>query len=238
MDAEYLQSINVRYCPVIKVELTVGTGQDSDWSVDRAVNDHGYVASNLVIISVLANKAKADRPFPEIALIAESDALFKHSEAVYEGLTQEQWGRLLDLILPATTLELANQAIQYLTGEIWTPGQPYGHPAILQALLLNVALTAASADSPERRKECLDALSFMFSSIVERVKSKQARRSVRKMVVHMVRKSTVNNGWAYWSNPKPAKLFVEMWNSLDKETRLFLKDEFLDSYAYENGFEG
>ena len=114
---------------------------------------------------MLANKAKGDRPFHEISLIAESEGLFNHADALYDGLTLKQWRRLRDVILPATTLQLEQQAIQYLTGETWIPGQPYGYPAILQAMLLNVSLSAASADNPDRRSECLDVLSFLFLSM-------------------------------------------------------------------------
>lgn len=54
----YLAQLDVSHCPITRVELSSGTLQDSDASVDRVRNDAGYAAGNLAVMSTRANQAK------------------------------------------------------------------------------------------------------------------------------------------------------------------------------------
>lgn len=54
----FLASINVRYCPITRIELTRGTGEGTDATVDRVFNGGGYAIGNLAIMSMRANQAK------------------------------------------------------------------------------------------------------------------------------------------------------------------------------------
>lgn len=60
------RQIDVTHCPVLRVRLTHGTLQESDWSVDRLYNDGAYAASNLAVMSVRANRAKGTLSFDEV----------------------------------------------------------------------------------------------------------------------------------------------------------------------------
>src|SRR5688572_167508 len=42
----FLREIDSDTCPILEVELTHATGQDSDWSVDRALNALPYMRGN------------------------------------------------------------------------------------------------------------------------------------------------------------------------------------------------
>lgn len=58
----YLQQIEVRHCPITRVELSV-SARDSDASIDRVRNDAGYAAGNLAMMSRRANQAKGAHGF-------------------------------------------------------------------------------------------------------------------------------------------------------------------------------
>lgn len=57
---DYLKYIDRAYCQITRIKLTHGTGQDTDWSVDRIDNDKDYIKGNLVVMSQRANAAKSE----------------------------------------------------------------------------------------------------------------------------------------------------------------------------------
>lgn len=67
-----IKDIDVSVCPVTRCTLTHGTRTDSDWSVDRLNNDGAYVASNLAVMSVQANRAKGALSFDQVMACASS----------------------------------------------------------------------------------------------------------------------------------------------------------------------
>jgi len=89
---QLLRELDVVRCPVTREVLTHGTLQDTDWSVDRLNNDAAYAASNLAVMSVRANRAKAALGFEEVLARA-------HAAEVSEGLTPAEWLRLAALML-------------------------------------------------------------------------------------------------------------------------------------------
>ncbi len=73
---EYIEFIDYPTCPVTLVELTHGTGKDTDWSVDRVNNDGAYADGNLIVMSVRANKHKGSKSLADITdLVAEGKSL-------------------------------------------------------------------------------------------------------------------------------------------------------------------
>lgn len=86
----YLQLIDTTHCPVTREQLSHGTGQASDWSVDRVFNNAAYAAGNLAVVSARANRAKADLGF-EDALRFMKDCEGGVSEV--DGLDGAQWAR-------------------------------------------------------------------------------------------------------------------------------------------------
>lgn len=72
----YIEFIDYPTCPVTLVELTHGTGEDTDWSVDRVNNDAAYADGNLIVMSTRANKAKGNKSFLELSsLVADGESL-------------------------------------------------------------------------------------------------------------------------------------------------------------------
>jgi hypothetical protein len=81
-------------CPVTGLPFTYSQDEHTDWSVDRANNQRGYVRGNILIISRGANAAKSDRSLEEIRSLASC------ARAV-DGLTPVEWDRLGQLVEPA-----------------------------------------------------------------------------------------------------------------------------------------
>lgn len=123
---ELLQRLDLSHCPITREPLTHGALADTDGSIDRLNNDGAYTASNLAVMSVRANRAKAALSFEQVLARAES--------AQTQDLTPAQWLRLAVLMLgpafatrhamapilplcaplPAHSLRLALQQIQRL----------------------------------------------------------------------------------------------------------------------------
>ncbi|MES2299400.1 MAG: hypothetical protein V4582_20345 [Pseudomonadota bacterium] len=89
---ELLRRIDVDVCPIMRIRLTHGSMQDSDWSVDRINNDGAYALHNLAVISTRANVAKGSRSFDEVYELARG----VRCEA---GLAPEHWLRLASVML-------------------------------------------------------------------------------------------------------------------------------------------
>ena len=124
---QFLRRIDVAECPVLRIGLTRGTLDDSDWSVDRLNNDAAYAPNNLAVMSTRANRAKDDRDFAEVLRLSR----LAHPA---DGLAPAEWLRLAALMLgpcfatnpaaapdipmpvaiPNTTVRMATQQLQYL----------------------------------------------------------------------------------------------------------------------------
>jgi hypothetical protein len=100
---EFLKKIDSKYCPITRIELTHGTKQDTDWSVDRINNDGGYTCDNIIIMSTRANKAK-DR----LTLDRIRETIHKNPNGLeqgvcemvesLDGLNEQEMRRLLTLL--------------------------------------------------------------------------------------------------------------------------------------------
>jgi hypothetical protein len=117
----YLKRLDVKFCPILGIELTYGTGLETDASVDRVNNDGAYAPGNLAVMSVKANMAKGNLSFAEVI------ERFKTPE-LGPALTGTEWLRLASLMEgpceltgePPVPLPLI---IRYVRGVRLTPAQ-------------------------------------------------------------------------------------------------------------------
>jgi hypothetical protein len=100
-----LRALDVSHCPILRRPLTHATRTDTDWSVDRLNNDAAYAASNLAVMSVLANRAKGALGFAEVLQRAEG------GENV-DGLSPKEWMRMAALMLGPTFATCESSAPQ------------------------------------------------------------------------------------------------------------------------------
>jgi hypothetical protein len=137
----YLQQLEVSHCPITRIELSSGTLQGSDSSIDRVRNDAGYAAGNLAVMSTRANHAKAAYGFRDaLEFVRQIEA--GHLGGI-DGLVAEQWARVAVLcsfveplphaeacalpllVLPPNRLRLFNpaQALQaFVSQQLLAPG--------------------------------------------------------------------------------------------------------------------
>lgn len=87
----FLEHISSERCPVTHQPLSTARKSPDNPSVDRLVNEVTYRAGNICVLSILANRAKAERSFEEVAQIAQS------GEA-HAGLDSLEWMRLASLM--------------------------------------------------------------------------------------------------------------------------------------------
>ena len=136
---EFIRRIDVPYCPITRERLTYSTGEETDWSVDRLVNDGGYARGNLVVMSTRANKAKDSTTTRDIvdraANYDEEQKAFFLSDKPLPGLTTEQTMRLYTL----TMLPHAGDIM--LAAKVFAPpAVPVGQVYIFQCYLAMLAL--------------------------------------------------------------------------------------------------
>jgi hypothetical protein len=201
---EFIAQIDVEQCPVTLEPLTHSTGTDSDWSIDRCNNLRGYIPGNLVIMSTHANAAKSDLTFAEIVANGKSTS-------PTEGLRPEDWQRMASVIAPAERLADGEPPAQYLLGETYVPGQPYGLPAQIQATLLAALIT--HRDTGE-----MNPIADRVYAIAKN--KKHSRRTCYGLLIDMMRRiDHQGRNWEYWTLKRPLRLFVEFWVTLTPAMR-------------------
>lgn len=102
----YLAQIDNERCPITRLALTHGSGEDTDASVDRVFNQAGYAAGNLAVMSVRANQSKADLRWSDArlqAVLAEARKCGAGAGTA-NGLTSAEWARLAVLMSFVTPL--------------------------------------------------------------------------------------------------------------------------------------
>ena len=60
MTPNYLQQIDVTFCPITRTALNNHRADVNSRSIDRVRNDAGYAAGNVVMLSRAANEAKVN----------------------------------------------------------------------------------------------------------------------------------------------------------------------------------
>ncbi|MFQ5634369.1 MAG: hypothetical protein ACE5G3_03435 [Gammaproteobacteria bacterium] len=206
----YLERIDLEHCPVTGERLTRSTGRGSDWSIDRCDNRRGYVPGNLVVMSTRANIAKSDLTFRQILANGQRDE-------PTEGLLPADWQRMALVVAPAERAALGEPPAQYLLGDRYVPGQPYGLPAQVQASILVGVL---HDDEFPGLAECIMATYAIAHG------HKQARRAFDRMMTDMFRRTTLQGrSWDYWALKRPLRLFIEFWVTLSPQMRNQVADK-------------
>lgn len=104
----FLRRIDVTVCPITRQTLRHGSGGLTDASVDRMLNDAGYAAGNLAVMSTWANRAKAAYGTDDaMAFVRQIEA---GRLGQIDGLNAEQWARIAVLSSFATTMPHAKAA--------------------------------------------------------------------------------------------------------------------------------
>lgn len=92
--SQFLERVTGGCCPVTLERFETQGRSARNPSVDRLVNEVTYVAGNICVLSMRANRAKGDRSFEQVAHLAEVGASADGLEAV-------EWMRLASLMYGA-----------------------------------------------------------------------------------------------------------------------------------------
>jgi hypothetical protein len=103
-----LRQIDVAVCPVTRETLTHGSGQPSDASVDRVLNDAAYAVGNLAVMSTRANRAKSAYGVDDAMAFLRQIEVGRLGQI--DGLSAEQWARIAVLTSFATPMPHAKAA--------------------------------------------------------------------------------------------------------------------------------
>lgn len=181
-------------CPVTHLPFTYSQDEPTDWSVDRANNECGYVRGNILIISRAANAAKSDRSLEEIRSLASC------ARAV-EGLTPVEWERLGQLIEPAFGDHGDEvRPVPVLFGQPVALGMPVSPLASLQVRLAQMAI--AGWDRARR-----DAISRNLAETQSFVcKTKEQRRAFKRLATAVLRRSKCMHSYTeIWATDRVQK---------------------------------
>lgn len=190
-------------CPVTEERFSYSRNAPTDWSVDRANNDRGYLCGNIIIISQQANAAKGDKSLSEIQALASGD--------VESGsLSPAQWARLAQLVEPAFgDHDDEVNPIPMLLGQPVALGMPVSPLAGFQ-----VALSRALTEgwNPDKR-EFMTAYVGAMHDFVCRTKSQ--RRAFDKLVNEVIRRGKHIQSYAeVWATPRIQKRLWRFINTL------------------------
>lgn len=222
--AEFLRYIDTGICPVTEAVLTHGTLTDTDWSVDRVVNDGAYCCSNLVIMSTRANAAKSSLSF-----LGVYDQVLL-GESCNKMLSPLEWYRLISLMFPS----------HYVTGNIsedeewYIPLNPYYPEHLPNTFDNQLQLFFATFATDRASQGALLPLDvrLRFQKFYSHVKASSSRNGLeilKKMMIKMERKanSVANPGLLLW-NPSIFRLY-KAWleTGPDIESLIGLSKRFL-----------
>jgi hypothetical protein len=191
-------------CPVTDRPFTFSQSKPTDWSVDRANNERGYVRGNILIISRAVNAAKDDRSLDEIRALA--------SEPVaVDGLTPLEWGKLGQLIEPAFGEHADDVSpIPMLFGQPIALGMPVSPLASFQAGLSRAFI--AGWDFTKR-----DAISRSVAEVQTFVcKTKAQRRAFQRLAREVLRRSRGTPSYTeVWAAQRIQRRLGEFIQTLD-----------------------
>ncbi len=193
-------------CPITEVAFTFGTGEPTDWSVDRANNDRGYVRGNILIMSQVANAAKGNKSLDAIETLAN------HDQST-EGLTPSQWARMAQLIEPAfgDSDEGEVNPIQMLFGQPIALGMPVSPLAGFQVA---VSRAAVQYWEPEKQ-ELMSNYLFVMEAFICRNRSQE--KAIRNLLKEVMRRSTHLRSYSeIWATKRVQRRLVKFLNTLDR----------------------
>jgi len=176
---EYIKQITPSSgrCPVTERAFTYSQDEPTDWSVDRANNDRGYVRGNILIISRAVNEAKSGRSLDEIR------ALASNTTAV-DGLTPAEWDRLAQLIEPAFGDHADDVTpIPFLFGQLVALGMSVSPLASFQAGLSRALVEGWDKSKREVMTRNVQAMQAFLC------KTKEQRRTFGRLVTEVSRRS-------------------------------------------------
>ena len=192
-------------CPITEEPFTYSAGAPTDWSVDRANNNRGYVRGNILIMNQAANSAKGDKSLDEVRILANGDI------SQY-GLSPSQWEKLAQLIEPAFGDEVDEiSPIQVLLGQPIALGMPVSPVASFQ-----VAVSRAAIDSWTPQKEEL-MLNYLF--VLEKCicTNKKHVKTLHRLLREVMRRSThTKSYWEIWATPRVQKRLMSFLESLGR----------------------
>jgi len=132
---DFLRYITPDICPVTLEPLDFGTRGQSRMnpSLDRLVNEVGYLAGNICVLSQRANRAKGERTFEEVVAHAQKGV-------AADGLEGVEWMRLCSLMYGAWN-KAFGQGDPWLMplAAIPAPGIFMTTPQVVQLLLTRLA---------------------------------------------------------------------------------------------------
>lgn len=190
-------------CPVTGEALTFSQEAPTDWSIDRANNERGYVRGNIIVISTYANEAKSNKSLEEIYALATSDR-------ETDGLTPDEWRNLAILIEPAFGEHNDASPVQMLYGQPVALGMPVSPLASFQAALSRTII----AGTDIRVREDASKLVVLIGEFVCRGK-KQRRCYIRLMLEVKRRARHIAAYWEIWGTKRVQRRLFEFVSSLD-----------------------
>ena len=217
---DFLKSIETDYCPITGIRLTHATSTESDWSIDRVSNDFDYIPTNLIVMSLRANKAKGDKSADRIIQISKS------LSGPLEGLNVDEWKRMAELVQWARYRQMSEEELEkidstelfissLLKGEEPFQHVYYSQVAVFQMFLIK--LLGAGKKPPAEIDNVLN-------------KDKNSKLIFHKLWNRLVKRQShylPNEQYKQWSNQTTLILYVK-WIMLHQIDDL---GRFLNLYA-------
>lgn len=134
---DFLSRVTENRCPVTQQQLEIAGRSTQNPSIDRLVNEVTYIAGNICVLSMKANRAKGDMTFEKVAHLAQT------GEA-HAGLEPVEWMRMASLMYGAWSRAVAKSDPYLLPlAAIAGPGMFMSTSQVVQWLLTRHAQTAA-----------------------------------------------------------------------------------------------
>jgi hypothetical protein len=204
---EFLAWILPDVCPISLVQLTVASMTDTDWSVDRIINDGGYTRHNLMIVSTRVNQAKGSKTLSDIKKIIEG-------KVIDQLLTIEEWVQLYramqDVYYHAGLISDEDFMV-FPVDELSPPQIKKHYSQNLQHALIPLAMGLDKKN--KKGKESHKELRNYVAHIRQSCNDPESRRLLHKVCTKMLRKLPfVANPSHVWLNLAIFENFLKLFN--------------------------
>lgn len=226
----FLKDIDATHCPITGLKLTHGTGENTDWSIDRINNDAAYAAGNLVVVSAKANLAKGNYDFDQMADFAYDEQVDIPLD--YDGkplLTRDEWSRWA--FIASHNIRRENHDDCVITAFSICPAVVYPPPGVSMNIssIMQIAIChkAWAGDEP-------------IFTLTQQCLPKSVRKDLNHLVTRaerMMAKGSVARPLDVWRNTRIFNEFIELYDRIPEEYRMKLYEAALRRCAIKSTLE-
>lgn len=202
---KFLDWICPEICPISQVPMSIASLTDTDWSIDRIINDAGYTRQNLMVVATRVNLAKGNKSLADVKAILDE-------RVIDQSLSMNEWKRLFSVMQDVYYHAglISDEEFEILPVDDIRMHHIKGHYSIrLQYALIPLAMGLDKKNQPVN--ELHKALRGFVAALRQTCNDPESRRLLHKLCTKLLRKLPfVAIPEHVWLNPVTFQYFLNL----------------------------